>query len=154
MNSRCGAIWCILRQFWEMFYHLSFYHRRDHVPCHLVCLDKEYSLHLHWPCCFWMIWGGGGLGGGSFYSTNILDRQQQQYKQKSLHVNFYIDMSILNEADMPWSYCKATNVILEGIPYVFLPITRLPMRTDLEALANSNLGVANNAAKFNFNKHS
>ena len=35
-------------------------------------------------------------------------------------------------------------MILEGIPYVFLPITRLPMRTDLEALAHSNQGVANN----------
>ena len=44
--------------------------------------------------------GGGGLEGGRFYSSNILDRQQQQQKQKSLYVNFYIDMSILNEAYM------------------------------------------------------
>ena len=37
-------------QFWEVlqWYFISFF-SRDHVPCHMVPLDREYSLYVQWP---------------------------------------------------------------------------------------------------------
>ena len=28
---------------------------RDHVPYHIVSLNREYLLHVHWPRCVWVI---------------------------------------------------------------------------------------------------
>ena len=43
-------------QFWEMLqrYFILFF-RHDHVPCHIVSLDREYLLRVHWPRRVWMI---------------------------------------------------------------------------------------------------
>ena len=51
----------------------------ERQSCHIVSLDRECLLHVHWPCrmtIFFFFGGGGGLGvlGGSFYPSNTLDR--------------------------------------------------------------------------------
>ena len=67
-----------------------------HVPCHIVSLDREHLLHVHWPRRVWMIFrfsdlqtvmitiffvGSGGGGGelgiflwGSFYPSSTLEK--------------------------------------------------------------------------------
>ena len=59
-----------------------------HVPCHIVSLDREFLLHVHWtrlddffqysylyPVMITIFLGEAGyfLGGGSFYPSNTLD---------------------------------------------------------------------------------
>ena len=41
-------------QFWGML-QWYFIFSREHVPCHIVSLDKEYLLHVHGPRRVWMI---------------------------------------------------------------------------------------------------
>ena len=56
MNMGCDAVWCILRQFWEMLrWYFIFFFSHNHVPCHVVSLDREHLLHVHWPRHIWMI---------------------------------------------------------------------------------------------------
>ena len=93
INMCWDEICCILRRFWEMlqWYFILFF-SRDHVSCHIVSLDREYLLHVHWPRRVWMIFsdsylytvmviiylGGGGswaiLFWGGAYPSNTLDR--------------------------------------------------------------------------------
>ena len=99
-EMQCGAF---ESQFWEMlqWYFILFFQslsRCDngaiiHVPCHIVSLDREYLLNVHWPRRVWVIfrysylqtvmitiffWGGGGelsiFLWGSFYPSSTLDR--------------------------------------------------------------------------------
>ena len=66
-----SAFWdTILRNGTVVFYFIFL------VPCHIVSLDRECLLHVHWPCHIWMIFpiqlliycndnnifGGGGGG--------------------------------------------------------------------------------------------
>ena len=45
-----SAFWdTILRNVTVVFYFIFL------VPCHIVSLDREYLLHVHWPCHIWMI---------------------------------------------------------------------------------------------------
>ena len=54
------ALWCNLvhfeTKFWEMLrWYFIFFFSHNHVPCHVLSLDREYLLHVHWPGHVWMI---------------------------------------------------------------------------------------------------
>jgi len=84
MNIRWDAIWSSLRHNFETMFVILY------VPCHIVSLDREYLLHVHWMhvASGWFlrysyfytvmmtIYFRGKLGilGASFYPSNTLDR--------------------------------------------------------------------------------